>query len=170
MNIVAFDPGTSGAWAWGYGPRLTPFVDDLPVAGVRASKQINAPLLAEELRALISMHGMPVVAIIEDVHVMPKQGIASSGKFMQAKGTLVGICAGLKIPLAFVSPAVWKRQMGLSSDKEMCRLRAIERWPGLALRLKRKGDHDRAEAALITEWWYRFRAETSAKKNLLETL
>jgi hypothetical protein len=47
-----------------------------------------------------------------------------------------------------VSPAKWKRALGLS-DAETSRAKAIETWPTQAGLFARKRDHNRAEAALL---------------------
>jgi len=48
-----------------------------------------------------------------------------------------------------VSPAKWKKALGLNSDGETSRARAIETWPAQAELFARKPDHNRAEAALL---------------------
>jgi crossover junction endodeoxyribonuclease RuvC len=49
-----------------------------------------------------------------------------------------------------VCPHVWKHRLGLNSDKEQTRFRAMQLFPGADLR--RKKDHSRAEALLL-EWY-----------------
>jgi len=89
-------------------------------------------------------------AFIELATVMPKQGIASSGRYMRAVGTLEGIVSCLNIPTTFVTPQKWKKFWGLKgSDKERSRSLAVRRYPEIASMLARKLDHGRAEAALI---------------------
>jgi hypothetical protein len=46
-----------------------------------------------------------------------------------------------------IRPHVWKRSLGLTSDKEQARLRAMQLFPGTDLRRKRA--HGRAEALLL---------------------
>jgi hypothetical protein len=52
-----------------------------------------------------------------------------------------------------VSPAKWKKALGLSADKGASRRRAIELWPERAQWFARVKDDGRAEAALIAYWW-----------------
>jgi len=47
------------------------------------------------------------VAMIEQVHTMPGQGIASSGKFMQGYGFLRGCLTAAGIPFEAVRPQQW---------------------------------------------------------------
>jgi crossover junction endodeoxyribonuclease RuvC len=57
--------------------------------------------------------------------------------------------SALAIPVRHVSPAKWKTALGLNSDGETSRARAIETWPAEAKLFARKRDHSRAEAALL---------------------
>lgn len=51
-----------------------------------------------------------------------------------------------------VMPAAWKKKLALSTDKEACRSKAIEVFPQAANELKRKKDHNRAEALLLVHY------------------
>ena len=62
-----------------------------------------------------------------------------------------GIGIGMGLPVKYYTPAVWKRHMKLTGDKDMSRGMAARLWPDRADWLKRKGDHDKAEAALIAQ-------------------
>jgi crossover junction endodeoxyribonuclease RuvC len=46
-------------------------------------------------------------------------------------------------------PPKWKKALGLNSDAETSRARAVETWPTRADLCARKRDHNRAEAALL---------------------
>ena len=65
-------------------------------------------------------------------------------------GVWLGILATLGFAYTRVRPGVWKKALGLRSDKEQARLRAMQLYPGADLR--RKKDHGRAEALLLA--WY----------------
>jgi crossover junction endodeoxyribonuclease RuvC len=87
---------------------------------------------------------------IEEVGVMPGQGISSSGRFMRAAGAIetVGILMAKKVLM--VRPQAWKKALGVTSDKETSLALARELFP--AASLARKKDHGRAEALLIAEY------------------
>jgi crossover junction endodeoxyribonuclease RuvC len=70
-------------------------------------------------------------------------------RFGQAYGTVLGVIATLTIPVRHVTPAKWKRALGLNSDAEASRARAIDAWPSHAELFDRKRDHNRSEAALL---------------------
>ena len=89
---------------------------------------------------------------IEDVHSMPKQGVASSFKFGRAHGTVIGVLAGQHLTTHYVTPAKWKKYLALTADKAVCRRRAVELWPVHAGLFSRVKDDGRAEAALIARY------------------
>jgi len=61
--------------------------------------------------------------------------------------------AALGVPVTFIAPAAWKRQVGIKPGKEgakdAARSEAIRRWPAQAALFARAKDEGRAEAALI---------------------
>ena len=59
----------------------------------------------------------------------------------------------LGLPLSFVSPVKWKKDLGLwGRDKDRSRQLAAETWPARAGWFARRGDDGIAEAALIALW------------------
>lgn len=59
------------------------------------------------------------VAIIELVNAMPNQGVASTFKFGESFGLLLGFLTASGIPFERVRPSVWCKSMGLKrKDKE----------------------------------------------------
>lgn len=82
-----------------------------------------------------------------------KQGAASTFRFGQTYGQLLGVLQASAFPYRIVGPAQWKRAMSLSRDKEQSRCRAIELLPRAGEQFQLKKNEARAEAALIA-WWY----------------
>lgn len=148
MIILGIDPGVTGGIAFLYPDGTINAIDIPNVAG-----EVNIDLLARTISAV-----SPDVAIIERAGAMPGQGVSSTFKFGVAYGALRALVVALGIPHSVVSPAVWKRHFGLSSDKEQSRALAIRLWPGTGL-FDRKKDHGRAESALIA----RYHQEITAK-------
>jgi hypothetical protein len=154
MDVLGIDPGLSGAVARFNGARL--IVEDIP--SVEAAKRGN-DLNYDGLRDLMNiMFAGAEVAYIEDVHAMPKQGVSSTFKFGKGFGAVIMAVAFLEIPRFMISPMKWKMEMGLNSDKEKSRKRALEMFPSEAHLFGRKKDNGRAEAALIA--WYGYRMQT----------
>lgn len=142
--ILGCDPGLSGAIAAldaATGTLL--WVEDMPVV----DRMVNAAELADWLRGELIKQ-----AAVEQVASRPGQGVASTFKFGQTHGTLLGVLGALNVPVTHVTPTTWKRPFGLTSDKEKSRRLAIELWPNMSGYFARKKDDGRAEAALIGRW------------------
>jgi hypothetical protein len=143
MRVLGVDPGVSGAYAL-LGPNgAAPIIDDLPIV----DRQINAGEWRRIIEAIT-----PDAAVVELVHSMPKQGVASTFRFGMACGLIRGVLLGAGVPIINVAPTVWKKHFRLvGSDGELSRALATRRFPALP-GLARKKDHNRAEALLIALW------------------
>jgi hypothetical protein len=86
----------------------------------------------------------------------PQMGVTSAFRFGEAFGATVAVLQTCGIRTELVRPAMWKKAMGLNSEAEVSRAKALELWPDSSSFFKRKMDHNRAEAALIAEWGRRF--------------
>jgi crossover junction endodeoxyribonuclease RuvC len=138
--IMGIDPGLSGAVAFLAPSEQRVAVFDTPVMDGR----VNGTELATLIR-----QWAPDVAIIELSSSRPGQGLSSTFKYGVSFGCACGVVNALEIPIHYVSPSKWKKQLRLSSDKEESRRRAIETWPSCAEHFKRKLDHNKAEACLL---------------------
>ncbi len=150
MRVMGLDPGMSGGVCV-YSPLATAqsgmrwHISDIPTVGEKTQRRVNAPVFRDFLTRFDPEH-----AFIELATVMPKQGIASSGRYMRAVGALEAIVGACNIPITFVTPQTWKKFFSLrGSDKEASRALAVRRFPEAASMLERKLDHGRAEAMLI---------------------
>lgn len=161
--IVGIDPGLSGAAAAlqgadSDGPEFIMDAIDLPTMEDGSKNQIDDMALR---RWLLMIN--PTKVIIENVQPMPSipgaggvrrsMGSASSFRFGVAVGQARATVRGLSIEPEFVHPQVWKRWFDLKGgDKEGSRQLALTMWPVSAYLLKRKMDHQRAEAMLIAKY------------------
>lgn len=91
-----------------------------------------------------------LTAVVEKQAAMPKQGVTSVFALGQRYGELLGILVALRIPFHLVAPGIWKRFMGVTSDKASSRTLARQLWPTAPL--ARVKDHGVAEALLIAEY------------------
>ena len=128
MNLIAIDPGLNGAGAVSDERGDLVEVFDLPTIGEGVQRRVDAANLAD----LIREHGPYAFAIVEQVGARPGQGVSSMFRFGQAYGTILGVIGALAMPVRHVSPAKWKKALGLNSDGETSRARAIETWPAQA--------------------------------------
>jgi crossover junction endodeoxyribonuclease RuvC len=142
--IVGIDPGNSGALVALYNDDP---IDQIKMPLVQQGKswRVNSKAVAKFLREV-----SPWKVYIENVHSMPKQGVASTFTFGHAAGAVWGICGALNIDVVLVDPAMWKRKAGLlKSTKDDSRLKAQEIWPLWESLNKKALGQAYAEAAMI---------------------
>jgi len=92
-RVVGIDPGLNGALALLEGAKLTDLTD-MPTH----AKRVNGRLVAETL-----MRWDPDYVVIEDVHSMPKQGVASSFLFGLNTGIVIGAVQACGLPMIKIS-------------------------------------------------------------------
>lgn len=145
MSVLGFDPGQTGAIALVNASGQLLAVKDMPVVDGKVSARVLWLILN-------SFEEDFTLAVIEDVHAMPGQGVAGMFKFGRSKGIIEGVVGALGCPVEMPSPTLWKRDLKVGADKERSRALAIELWPDRAGWFARKKDSGRAEAALLAEW------------------
>lgn len=149
--ILAIDPGASGALAFFDHVSGTLEVIDMPVVNVerggKAKREISPALLAQVVRSMPASR-----CVVEKVGAMPGQGVSSMFQFGRGVGMIEGVTASLGLPLHYVTPQRWQKDVGVRGGKDGARLRAIELFPAYASLFARKKDDGRADAALIA-WW-----------------
>src|ERR1035437_8333356 len=133
MIYIGIDPGLSGAVAV-----ITPdfnIVYDTPtvlVEGEKTKRKYLVPAMAMLLKPYASRQD--VLAVLENVHSMPKQAVASSFCFGEGKGMWEGILAAFEIPVELVSPQRWKKAImaDQGKDKSAARFKAMALFPDMA--------------------------------------
>ena len=153
MIYIGIDPGLSGAVAVvsDYGV----YVWDTPTALVEGETTKRKYLVPAMALLIKPYAGHPdVLAVLENVHSMPKQGVASSFCFGEGKGMWEGILAAFGIPTELVSPQRWKKAIMADQGKEKsaARFKAMALFPILADQLKLVKHDGRAEALLMAEY------------------
>ena len=145
MKILGIDPGFSGAWG------MIDWHGDFVACGdmLNDSKQ----LLTNDIHSEISQarDACDLEICVEAVHSMPAQGVASTFKFGIAFGMALALTQRINAPTHMVTPQKWKRDLGLTSDKNDSLDLARNLWPNAPL--TRKKDNGRAEALLLAHWW-----------------
>jgi crossover junction endodeoxyribonuclease RuvC len=89
-----------------------------------------------------------IFALLEKVHSMPKQGVASSFTFGSSFGYLRGMLTAHKIPWDFITPQKWQKALGCltKGDKNITKSKAQRQWPNTKIM------HSIADALLIAEY------------------
>ena len=83
------------------------------------------------------------------------KGVTSMFNFGQSFGVIKGICSAMQLPIHFVRPTKWKKYFNLiNTSKDASRSRAIEIFPKVSDKLKRKKDSNKADAILIASYYY----------------
>jgi crossover junction endodeoxyribonuclease RuvC len=135
--IGGIDPGESGSIALLH-------MDGRPFHILEAGK-LTLYDMADYLRGV---HLAIQCIYIERVGVRPEQGISSAAKFMINFGEYKGLMAGLRIPIKYVVPQVWQRNLKCltKGDKNVTKRKAQELFPMLEI------THQKADAYLIAEY------------------
>lgn len=144
MIYLGFDPGFSGAWGMINHHGEYVGCGDM----INNGKHILTDEVMHEI--LKARMGDDIEVAIELVSSMPRQGVASTFKFGMAFGATIALAERLHCPFHFVTPRVWKKDLGLDSDKNHSLALARELWPDAPI--SRQKDNGRAEALLIAEW------------------
>lgn len=149
--MVGIDPGLTGAIGVN-GPSGTN-VYDMPIVRVHSKGYVDGLALRNLLLEL-----KPDLIVVEMQGVRPGQGISSGGQTMLVYGGIVATAMTIECTLELVAAAKWKRAMGLlGAGKELSRGKALKLYPELRHMLKRKKDHNRAEALLLAAWGHNVR-------------
>lgn len=142
MIYIGIDPGQSGALA---------VLDD---TGIAYAIPFDETDYVEELSKYRS-DMVSARCVVENVHAMPKQGVSSSFNFGRNLGWILGVLAGLGIPVELVNPQKWKREFSCTSDKNTSISVARRMFPNVSLKQTprcRKDNDGMAEALLMAEY------------------
>ncbi len=157
MYIIGIDPGISGAVCFFKDGKIIDVIEMPSMAeGKKNKKQVNGNQLFNEINfRLNEISKDETCVVVEHVTAMPGQGVTSMFNFGQSFGVIKGICSAMQLPIHFVRPAKWKKYFNLiNTSKDASRSRAIEIFPKISEKLKRKKDTNKADAILIASYYY----------------
>jgi len=162
---IGIDPGLTGAVATIDSQGRVISLQDTPTIkvqrGGRARNEYSEPGMAQLLRGIVNSmldrgHGYQALVAIENVHSMPKQGVASSFHFGVGYGIWRGIIAALGLSCQRVEPAVWKKAMGVAAVKNSAVAKALLLYPNADICYQYRGrtiyQDGRAEALLLARY------------------
>lgn len=148
--ILGIDPGATGGCAVIDEAREIRVGCRMPVVEYRGKKAFDPNGFEDIFGELIDQNHITAI-VIEQVHAMPGQGVSSSFQFGRLFGGVETKAMSLKLPMSYVTPAVWKKHFGLTSSKQasldLCKLRF-----GPSPIWGVKANDGIAEAALIALW------------------
>jgi crossover junction endodeoxyribonuclease RuvC len=147
--ILGIDPGLSGALAF-YNPE-TGFLSvlDMPTLKAGGTKGKSVIDMASLARLIDAESTRISQCYLELVGTRPGESGVGAFSFGEGVGIIRGILAASFIPVTRVTPAVWKKAMGCTGDKEQSRARASEILPRHADKWPLKKHDGRAEAAVL---------------------
>lgn len=165
MRIIGIDPGVHGAVAL-FERQLDSVrlvsVDDTPTFEVSVLKKTakggRARRNEYDVAAMINLllaRGQVDLAVIENLHPMPKNGGIGNFRSGYGFGLWVMACSAFGIPLERVAPQTWKAAMlkGLPKGKKASLIRARELYPQAPLELE--GHDGRADALMLATYGLR---------------
>lgn len=145
MIYIGIDPGKNGAMAV-IGPELT---------RIRVH-----PFDEKNYDKILWFTGMTTIrencfCCLERVGAMPKQGVTSTFSFGENYGFIKGLLTAYSIPFELVTPQKWKKEFGVTRDKNTSISVCKRLFPDVDLRKtdRCRKDHDgKAEALLLAEY------------------
>jgi len=145
MSIfIGIDPGKSGAMAI-VSTDTQPFVRVVP---------FDEREYAEVLR-FHNEYDTIGGCVVERVSAMPGQGVSSMFSFGENYGFIQGLLTAYNIPFELVMPRVWKKEFGVTSDKNTSIAVARRLFPDTPLERTnrcKKEDDGICEALLMAEF------------------
>ena len=157
MFIIGIDPGISGAICFFEDGKILEVIE-MPTMtdGKKNKKQVNGAQIYNEIYEQIkNIPKHEINVVLEQVSAMPGQGVTSMFNFGQSFGVIKGICSAMQLPIHFIRPTKWKKYFNLiNTSKDASRSRAIELFPKVSEKLKRKKDSNKADSILIASYYY----------------
>ena len=141
MIYIGIDPGKSGAMA-------IISTDTQPFTRV-------VPFDEREYAEVLRFHNEYDTiggCVVERVNAMPGQGVTSMFSFGENYGFIQGLLTAYNIPYELVMPRAWKKEFGVTSDKNTSISVARRLFPDVSLMRTekcRKEDNNIAEALLM---------------------
>jgi crossover junction endodeoxyribonuclease RuvC len=154
MIYIGIDPGLNGAIAIRDCSGRT-MIHDMPTTSRQVGRTIKRQLDPAALTTCLAhdwITGTPQ-AILEQVTASPQMGVTSAFNFGLGYGAVLGVLAGLRVPVRFVRPQEWKAHFRLlKQPKDASRAVASAIDPQYAP-LWHLHKHDgRAEAFLLAQF------------------
>lgn len=160
MIAVGIDPGLTGAVAF-VDSRGTHVIEEMPTLALPGNpyvkRRVDGRKLADVLRAHCPV-GEPVRVLVEAVHTIGSGGRAGNalqtqGSLLRTLGAIEAVLEVLRLDFESVDVRRWKGFYALGADKDESLDVARRLYPSASL--KRKADHNKAEALLIAHFGLR---------------
>ena len=158
MICIGVDPGVTGAIAAVRDGHQLIYLADMPTkeepSKTRKSRSVCGAGVNQVIREIIGLcPGESFEAIVEQTHAGIGAGSIAGYSMGYSRGVVEGVIGARGMPLHNVRPSIWKKKMGLTSEKGNSRHQMLKLFPGADIKLVKH--HDRAEAiALALYLWH----------------
>lgn len=149
MTICGIDPGLNGGISFMSDNFL--ICKPVPVETYRVAGKTRKFLSVASICELLDDYS-PKLVFIEKQQAMPKQGVVSTFRTGFGYGIYLGLIVALGYKFVEVRPQVWKKDLGVTSDKDQARQRATELMPDASACWEKRNQDGIAESALIAYW------------------
>ncbi len=145
-TFIGVDPGKSGGIA--AINSSGEFIDAIPMPIV--GDQVDVPAFIDFVKSA----GDKTTIIIEEVHSMPGQGVASMFTFGRLYGTIIGASQALGVQIRFVKPKAWQIATcgKTNGNKEVALEFAMMQFPEWDRGKNKQKASGMADALCIAEW------------------
>lgn len=145
MRVCGIDPGLTGGITFIQGDEVS--AHRTPVVTVKKKKILNLVRIVDYLKLF-----EPDMVYIEKQQSMPRQGVASTFKTGFNYGLYLGLFVALDLKYTEVRAVKWKKDLNVSSDKDLARAKASYLLPQASHCWELKCEDGVAESALIAYW------------------
>lgn len=162
MLHLGIDPGITGGVVVLDNDGMLDCARRTPIFKEKSKSHYDIPGMVAEIAEAKRRSGDQLVASIEKVGAMPRDGRVGAFSFGKGYGIWLGILGALQVPYAEVAPQRWQSKMlaGLPRGPHT-KTSAVQRCKSLfpTLPIKVKADWGIADAALIAEYMRRVRTK-----------
>lgn len=131
--ILGIDPGLTGALALYDAQDNRIFTtSNIPTLSLKRNGKIKSSLNFHALAQIVkgwAESSRDLKAVLELVGAMPGQGVSSMFSFGKVVGAVEMAIVSAGIPYTYVTPAVWKKALGCTADKDATLFRASQLMP-----------------------------------------
>lgn len=149
MMICGIDPGVTGGITFMNDRHLV--CKPVPIETYRVAGKTKKFLAVTSICELLDDYS-PTLIFIEKQQAMPKQGVVSTFRTGFGYGIYLGLIVALGYKFVEIRPQVWKKDLGVTSDKDQARQRATELMPDASVCWEKRNQDGIAESALIAYW------------------
>ncbi len=146
MRLLSIDTGNSGALAWFEDGELID-IFNMPTKKIIMSSKKEATVLDFKALGELFHNTAPNKVVIEKVHSMPKQGVASTFKFGVNFGALQALAEVYSDDWYLVTPQKWKKHFALIGMDKIDGTKLAREYTKLAT------NSGKADAYLIGKHW-----------------